>query len=57
MKFYIIKIVSVVKGVRGNTGAYRIMANTQETAEQRAQVCFKSEFGAEGKIDYVEQVE
>jgi hypothetical protein len=51
MKFFIIKLVD-----GDNRGAYRIMANTQETAEQRAQVSFKNEFGAEGKVDYVEEV-
>lgn len=53
MKFYIVKIAEG----ENNRGVYRIMANTQETAEQRAQVCFKNEFGAEGEVDYVEQVE
>lgn len=52
MKFFVIKIVD-----NEHRGAYRIMANTQETAEQRAQITFKNEFGVEGKVDYVEQVE
>lgn len=52
MKFYIINIVE-----GENHGAYRIMANTQETAEQRAQVSFKNEFGAEGTVESAEQVE
>lgn len=53
MKFFIIKIVEG----ENNRGAYRIMANTQETAEQRAQTSFKDEFGAEGKVESAEQIE
>lgn len=37
-------------------GEYRILANTRETAEQRAQASFRHEFGGEGRIDYVEEV-
>lgn len=52
MKFYIIKI-----NEGENEGRYRMMANTQETAEQRAQACFKSEFGTEGTVTHAEQVD
>lgn len=52
MKFFVIRIRT-----GEHWGAYRIMANTQETAEQRAQVSFKDEYGSEGTVEYVEQVE
>lgn len=52
MKFYVIKIVA-----GEDRGAYRIMANTQETAEQRAQSSFRNEFGVEGTVEHAEQVE
>lgn len=54
MKFYIIKIVAVEPKAQG---AYRIMANTQETAEQRAQSSFRNEFGVEGTVEHAEQVD
>lgn len=40
----------------GSNGWYRIMANTKETAVQRAQESFRKEFGAEGALDYIEEV-
>lgn len=52
MKFYVIEIAEGEQ-----RGKYRIMANTRETAEQRAQCSFKNEFGAEGTVEKVEQVE
>ena len=52
MKCFIIKLVD-----GDSRGEYRIVANTRETAEQRAQVSFKNEFGAEGKVEHAEQVE
>lgn len=51
MKFFIVRIVD-----DKDRGEYRIMASTQEVAEQRAQTSFRSEFGAEGRVDYVEEV-
>lgn len=50
-KFFIVKVVE-----GKDRGEYRIMASTQEVAEQRAQSSFRSEFGAEGRVDYVKEV-
>lgn len=52
MKFF---LITIVQGT--SLGQYRVMANTQETAEQRAQVSFKNEYGLEGTVEHSEQVE
>lgn len=50
-KCFIIRVVT-----DEHRGEYRLLANTRETAEQRAQCSFRHEFGVEGRIDYVEEV-
>ena len=48
-------IIRVVSGE--HRGEYRLLASTREVAETRAQASFRHEFGVEGRIDYVEEVQ
>jgi hypothetical protein len=47
--------VEIVEGEQ--RGRYRMMANTAETAGQRAQVCFKNEFGVNGRVEKIDEVQ